>query len=230
MREGCTLNEIVHDIGCSLNGRFCGQNTMLVLIDQSEHRHCIVQCKCAEGYEEENGQCIEQYEKTRQHGRRTRNICLEKSCEVGMTIRDEGCHLTGEKCGKNMIFFVVNSTVHNITYLIYCTQRCSCINSDFSERNSGCEKEGTTGDLSSTTSLYAITNGMHDFKMYIGNEYHLGEEISDLGCRLRNHECGINKKFIAVEEFSTEHDPNIKGCIERCSCILAEPGDCMQNL
>lgn len=50
-------------------------------------------------------------------------------------------------------------------------------------------------------------------------QYDLGEEISDLGCRLQKHECGINKIFIIVAEYTAEHDSNIKGCIERCSCI-----------
>ncbi|VDN58769.1 unnamed protein product [Dracunculus medinensis] len=234
MRGRCILNEVVQDVTCSLKGRFCGRNMKFILIKQTAHRYyynCIVQCRCAEGYKEENGQCIGQHKKTRQHGR-TKNICLEKSCEVGMTIHDEGCHLTGENCGKNMIFLVISSGIRRRTYSIYCTQRCSCINSDSSERNSGCEEDGTTGDLSSTTLLYTITNGTtgkHNLKKYIRKEYNIGEEISDLGCRLRNRRCGINKKFITVAEFSAEHDPNIKGCIERCICAFTRPDGCMRN-
>lgn len=79
IREECTLNEIVYDISCSLNGRFCAQNMIFVLIKRSEYQHCIVLCKCAEGYKEENGQCIGQHEKTRQHGRRTKNIVSFKT-------------------------------------------------------------------------------------------------------------------------------------------------------
>ncbi|VDN58778.1 unnamed protein product [Dracunculus medinensis] len=167
MRGRCMLNEVVQDNGCSLKDQFCGRNMKFTLIKQSmknNHISCIVQCKCAEGFEEENGQC-----------RKHKNSCLENGCKAGMTIHDEGCHLTGEKCGNNMVFTMVNSGV------------------------------------------------------YIGKEYNVGEEISDLGCRLRNFQCGTNKKFIVVGEYSAKHNPNIKGCIERCSCIMAGPGDCMHN-
>lgn len=78
-------------------------------------------------------------------------------------------------------------------------------------------------------SLYVTIMVENNLQGHTKKGYNLGEEISDLGCRLRNLECGVNKKFITVEEFSAEHDPNIKGCIERCSCILPRPDGCMQN-
>lgn len=69
MRGECTLHETIRDISCSLGGQFCGHNMKFVLIKRSEHRHryipfgsCIVQCKCAEGYMEKNGQCTTEHE------------------------------------------------------------------------------------------------------------------------------------------------------------------------
>lgn len=64
MRGRCSLNEAVQDNGCSLKDQFCGQNMKFALIKQSTYRNhisCIVQCKCEEGFEEENGQCIREY-------------------------------------------------------------------------------------------------------------------------------------------------------------------------
>lgn len=91
--------------------------------------------------------------------------CLEKSCKAGITVHDEGCQLTGEKCGKNMIFVVVNSIIHDGTQMMNCTQRCSCTNPDFVETISGCEMIDASGYFQSIISYDTISTGIRDFKV-----------------------------------------------------------------
>lgn len=44
--------------------------------------------------------------------------------EFGEEISDRGCQLTGEKCGRNMVFVIVNFIALNNS--ADCIQQCSC--------------------------------------------------------------------------------------------------------
>lgn len=85
---------------------------------------------------------------------------MESDCEVGTIIHDVGCQLTGKKCGNNKIFDVISSIVHDETYVMNCMQRCNCINSDFVEKNSDCEKKSTTDYSPTTTSRNTISTAI----------------------------------------------------------------------
>lgn len=63
-------------------------------------------------------------------------------------------------------------------------------------------------------------------------QYKLGDEVTDLDCRLSNYKCGMNRIFVHFEEYITEYS-NIKGCIQRCVCVAGyekRADDCILNI
>lgn len=59
----CKLEEIFHEVECTLRGHPCGPNMQLAIANLSKALEggtlkCTMKCQCAYGYTEENNQCI----------------------------------------------------------------------------------------------------------------------------------------------------------------------------
>lgn len=63
-----------------------------------------------------------------------------ESCKVNEIVLDTGCHLTGHKCGVNMVFRTISEERNDSLALWYCVQRCSCEREEFVAKTFHCER------------------------------------------------------------------------------------------